>query len=212
VSESRLPQAYTDPESPVGSDYTSSTISPVSPPELRRVPDSYHDLRSAATDHSSKPPRLETPLLPSPIAYDIGGPDEPLFRFHNPRLVRSTNEYKSYDDLHILSCYYDDSKTASLQDIEKQLDDGRDNHSEDLMEEVDDANSSTTDTEDAPVTPRNQARRSTVCSEESDWLASTRSHSERLRRFKARYYQVVQHPVSTKRQESKEDQIVSVLF
>ncbi|EXJ96001.1 hypothetical protein A1O1_01127 [Capronia coronata CBS 617.96] len=63
--------------------------------------------------------------------------------------------------------------------------------------------SSTVSESPMPVTPtesehdhysRNRDTATLSSSDESGWLANTTSHAERRRRFKARFYQVVQHP------------------
>ena len=53
-----------------------------------------------------------------------------------------------------------------------------------------DGDSDTTETE-MPRTPPKQINSSTACSNEGHWPASDQSHEERLRKFKARCYQVV---------------------
>ena len=198
------------PESSVDTDPgTSSTASPIDSPELRRVSASYRDLRSLAARQSvSKPSQPTTPLLPSPIDHDLFEKDDSLFRFCNPRLTRDDGEYKSYEDLHILSCYYDDNKTASLYDIERELEDVNVSEaSVDGGNEGDDSTSS----EDVPRTPTNRSVQDTFGSEESGWLANATSPSERMRKFKARCYQVMQHPVDYRGEEKHENAIVSTL-
>ena len=210
VSEMELPLPILYPDSPVNSDRSGSTeVSPTSAPELRRISASYQDLRSAAALQTS--PKLShntTPLLPSPITCDTKDPGGSYFQFRNPRIEKTVCEYKSYDDFRILSCYYDESNTASLQDIQQSLEDVQHDPPSTPPIVGDDDYASSTETEDMPITPRDQVRRPTVCSEEGDWLASTRSHTERMRRFKARCYQVVQHPMSSRKTQDNEDQIV----
>ena len=208
VSMMKEPFPLLLPESPVDTDCSStSTVSPIDPPELRRISASYHDLRLLATEQSvSRPSQPTTPLLPSPIEHDLFEQDPSCFRFRNPRIPRSDGEYKSYDDLHILSCYYDDSRTNSVQEIERELDD--DNVSEAALSLGDGDNNSTT-SEDMPKTPTNRPIRETFGSEESGWLANSTTPSERARRFKARCYQVVQHPMDYRSDEKDENAIVS---
>ena len=165
------------PASPVDTEYSSSSnASPIDPPELRRVSASYQDLRSLAARHSvSKPLQPTTPLLPSPIIRDLFEQEDALFPFHNPRPTRDEGEYRSYEDLHILSCYYDDNKTASLDDIERDLEDV--NVSETILS-GDDGDIDSTVFEDLPQTPTNRPERDTFGSAESGWLAQ-RYHSIR---------------------------------
>ena len=210
VSMMKEPFPLLLPDSPVETDCSStSTVSPIDPPELRRVSASYQDLRSIAARQSlSKPSQPTTPLLPSPIIHDLFEQNESYFQFHNPRLTRTDGEYKSYEDLHILSCYYDNSRTESMLDIERELDD--DNVSEGSLSPGDGDNNSTA-SDDLPRTPNNRPARDTFDSEESGWLANSTTPSERVRRFKARCYQVVQHPMNYRSEEKDENEIVSVV-
>ena len=196
------------PESPVDTDCsTSSTTSRYNPPELRRLSASYHDLRSLAARHSiSKVSQTTTPLLPSPIIHDLFEQHDALFRFCNPRLTRVDGEYKSYEDLHILSCYYDDNRIASMDDIERELEDV--NVSEASLNGGNEDDDSTI-SEDMPRTPTNRSVRDTFGSEESGWLANATSPSERMRKFQARYYQIMQHPMDHRSAEKDENAIVS---
>ena len=194
------------PSSPVNSEYSlisTSTVSPVSQPELRRMSTSC-DLRSIAARQSMlKVTPVSTPLLPSPIAQGGAEADPSYFRFHNPRsLPPCEGDYTSYEDLHILSCYYDGSKPGSMDEIEKALEE------DDCMSQVSlvsEAGGSDTTEIEMPKTPPAQISRSTTCSDEGNWLASDQSHEERLRRFKSRCYQVVQHPMSDKRNKQRGD-------
>jgi hypothetical protein len=197
------------PESPVETDCSStSTVSPIEPPELRRVSASYQDLRSIAAQQSaSKPSQPTTPLFPSPITHELFEQGEAYFQFHNPRLPPTDGEYKSYDDLHILSCYYDDSRSESMLEIERELDD--DSVSEPSLDLRDGDDNSTT-SEDIPHTPRNRPFRATCSSDESGWLANSTTPSERMRRFKSRCYQVVQHPMDYRREKKDENELVSL--
>ena len=210
VSDVREPFPPFLPASPVNSEYSLTSISRVSPvpqPELRRMSTSC-DLRSIAARQSMlKVTPVSTPLLPSPIAQ--GGPevDQSYFRFHNPRSLPSCEgDYTSYEDLHLLSCYYDGSKPGSMDEIEKALEEDGCMSQGSLVSE--DGGSDTTEIE-MPKTPPAQISRSTTCSDEGNWLASDQSHEERLRRFKSRCYQVVQHPMSdTRNKQGGDNQIV----
>lgn len=210
VSPEKEPFPLLLPESPVETDASSTcTVSPIDLPELRRVSASYHDLRSLAADQSLlKPSQPATPLLPSPITHDLFEQGDAYFQFHNPRLPRSDGEYKSYEDLHILSCYYDDSRTESMNEIERALND--DNVSEASLSPGH-ADDTSTASEDLPQTPKDREPRATCCSAESDWLANERTPSERMRRFKARCYQVVQHPRNESDERKDENGIVRIL-
>ena len=198
------------PASPLDSENSSTlTVSPVPQPELRRMSTSY-DLRSIAARHSVfKATPVSTPLLPSPIDQGTSEADQSYFRFHNPRALPPCEEdYTSYEDLHILSCYYDGSKPGSMDEIEKALEEDDCLSQGSLMSEDVDGDSDSTETE-VPRTPPEQINCSTACSSEGNWLASDQSHEERLRRFKARCYQVVQHPMSDRRDKREvDDQIV----
>jgi hypothetical protein len=194
-------------DSPVETESSSTaTGSPVDQPELRRVSASYHDLRSLGSHHPLQTPtHVPTPLLPSPITHHFPQKEATYFQFHNPRLPREEGEYRSYDDLHILSYYYDDSRTESLNDIERELDESPSEGGCSLQD--DDSNSSAS--YDLPVTPTNKAPRRIRCSDESDWLANSMTPDERLRRFKARCYQVIQHPISGIANGKDNDSVVS---
>ena len=208
VSETKIPFPLLLPESPIDNDYSSTdTISPISQPELRRVSASYHDLRFiAAHQSSSKQTPLSTLLLPNPIVHDTVRTSQLFFQSQNPRLPRSTGDYKSYEDLHILSCYCDESRSGSMEEIEKQLNDDTPSHGSLTAEDRD---SDSTEIEEMPETPKDKVGHNTCLSEESNWLASTRSHEERVRRLAARCYQIVQRPVRKKTLRREEDQIVS---
>ncbi len=187
---------------------STSTTSPIDPHGLRRMPESYQDLRHVAAQQVMPiPSKLMTPLLPSPISHGFFEQDESYFRFRHPRLAR--DDYKSYEDLHILSCYYDDAKTESMDDIERALDE--DLVSEEAITSGDGDDDSLSSSDDMPHTPIPKSERKNSSAEEADWLANSRSPSERLRRFKARCYQVVQHPMNYKCKEHAESGIVSLV-
>jgi hypothetical protein len=210
VSTMKEPFLLLLPDSPKDTDCSSlPTVAPVDPRELRRVAVSYHDLRSIAAQQSTSRPSPAATLLPSPINHELFEQDESYLPFRNPRLTKTDGEYKSYEDLHILSCYYDDSKAASMQEIERQLED--DNVSEASLSPDNEGNDSTA-SEDLPRTPDDRPVRATFGSNESDWLANTTTQTERLRRFKARYYQVVQHPMDHVKDKKDENEIVSIPF
>ncbi|OAP58148.1 hypothetical protein AYL99_07238 [Fonsecaea erecta] len=153
---------------------------------------SYHDLRALA--RKQVPSRPVSPLLPSPI---VGAPQkesQPYFRFHNPRerLPTPVLSDDSLDSLHILSYYCDEQDQASHSGHGTLEDDNL-----------------STASESTPVTPRDDDEyRGTLCSDESGWLANTTSHQERMRRFKARYYQVVQHPCTSVDTGDNEDGVM----
>ncbi|EXJ73164.1 uncharacterized protein A1O5_04314 [Cladophialophora psammophila CBS 110553] len=149
---------------------------------------SYTDLRALARSQAASSP--VTPLLPSPIAGEPQPEGQSHFKFHNPRerLPTPIPNDDSLDSLHILSYYCNDP------DCDEQ---DRAAHSSE-QETLEDDNLSTA-SESMPVTPRDHEYQGTPCSDESGWLANTTSHEERIRRFKARYYQVVQRPCTSAR-------------
>lgn len=193
VSEMKAPFPLRLPDSPVDSDCSSSSrSSPTFAPELRRRSPTYHDLRSLAAKQKAEfSRRVETPLLPSPIEKDDMIQSDSYFTFTNPRSRTRPKEYLSYQDLHILSCYYDKEKNAD--------------HSGDILEQpeadevgsvhtshIDESDSRSVSTIDTPITPEGQIYRiSTYQSDESGWLANETSATQRVRKFEARRFQVV---------------------
>ena len=163
---------------------------------LRRMTVSYKDLRALAQRQASSSPA--TPLLPSPITGDFSYEDQSYFRFRNPRERPSTSSSNtdSLDTSNILSYYCDHAENCHSQD---------DHQSEQAALEYDNLS---TASESMPVTPPEQEYRPGYCSDESGWLANTTSHDQRMRRFTARYYQVVQQPWTRVRKEDDEDEEV----
>jgi hypothetical protein len=196
------------PDSPVDSDCSSSSsTSPVFAQELRRRSPTYHDLRSlAARQKEQFSRRVETPLLPSPIHKDDMIASDSYFTFQNPRATTRPKEYHSYQDLHILSCYYDKDKTTETSGSvapQHQDHDIRPRTPSDA-----DTDSRSVSTVDTPVTPEEQIYRiSTLQSDESGWLANETSVTQREKKFKARCFQVVQQAPTEK---SKDGDVVSV--
>ncbi|KAJ9608037.1 hypothetical protein H2200_007025 [Cladophialophora chaetospira] len=171
--------------------------------ELRRMSASYNNLRGLAQHQAKSSPA--TPLLPSPIRRDFSRSSEAYFKFHNPREQPATPA--SYDDsldsLTILSYYCDDLADHSLQPGEESL---KQFPSDRATIEDDNLSSAS---ESMPVTPLQQQHCPTFYTDESDWLANTTSHDERLRRFKSRYYQVVQQPCQGAHTEDSENKVMT---
>ncbi|KIW96523.1 uncharacterized protein Z519_03592 [Cladophialophora bantiana CBS 173.52] len=158
---------------------------------------SYTDLRSLARSQAASSP--VTPLLPSAIAGEPQPKGQSYFKFHNPRerLPTPIPNDDSLDSLHILSYYYnglecDEQDQASHSSEQETLED----------------DSLSTASESMPVTPRDHEYEGTPCWDESGWLANITSHEERIRRFKARYYQVVQRPCISDRAGDSEDGVM----
>jgi len=174
VTNMRAPFPLLLPESPSGTEDESSCPS-LRSAGLRRMSVSYKDLRALAQRQANSSP--VTPLLPSPITRDFC--DQSYFDFRNPgeRPYTSSSNGDSLDTCNILSYYCDEA-------------DSKDEHSDAALE---DDNLSTA-SESMPRTPLEQEHQLTYSSDESGWLANTTSHDQRMRRFKARYYQVVQQP------------------
>lgn len=197
------------PESPAATECSSAgTISTDEPlPELRRVSASYHDLRSFASHQCVPlPPQPTTPLLPSPDTPELCQEDGTYFQFRNPRLPRDQSDYQSYEDLHILSCYYDESEAGSLDDTVRELE----GSSHEANNSFGDDASDTIHSEDLQRTLKPSTAQQTLCSEEADWLANSTTPDERLRRFKARCFQVIQYPLHGVQDENAPNSIVSL--
>ncbi|ETI27560.1 hypothetical protein G647_00009 [Cladophialophora carrionii CBS 160.54] len=164
---------------------------------------SYNNLRVLAQHQAASSP--VTPLFPSPIARESARECEPYFKFHNPRQrpQTSSSEDSYVDSFNILS-YYCDDPTDNLWQPEDRS--SRDHSS--CREALEDDNQSTA-SESMPATPLEQEYQPTFCTDESDWLANTTSYDERMRRFKSRYYQVVQQPWKETHSECDENKGVS---
>ncbi|OCT55124.1 hypothetical protein CLCR_00010 [Cladophialophora carrionii] len=178
--------------------------SSVNPPnaELRRMSASYNDLRVLAQHQPASSP--VTPLFPSPIARGSGRDCEPYFKFHNPRTrpQSPSSEDSSVDSFNVLSYYCDDP----ADNLWQPEDESSRNHSS-CREALEDDNQSTA-SESMPATPLEQEYQPTFCTDESDWLANTTSYDERMRRFKSRYYQVVQQPWKEIHSECGENKVM----
>ncbi|KAH0830998.1 hypothetical protein FOPE_02027 [Fonsecaea pedrosoi] len=157
---------------------------------------SYNDLRALARNETTSTPI--SPLLPSPIVGTLQNGQQ-YFRLHHPceRLTTPIPDDDSLDSLHILSYYCDD------RDGDEQ-DQGSQPSEHGTLEE----DNLSTASESMPVTPRDDDYRDTLCSDESGWLANTTSHEERMRRYKARYYQVVQRPCTSICTDDNEDGVM----
>ena len=167
---------------------------------LRRTSTSYNDLRSIAQRHAATP---VTPLLPSPITIGVQEEGQCYFQFHNPRAQRPTSKDESLDKLQILSYYLGDEEEHVVSGEDSSAGSTNDGCDDD---DDDDAHSQS---DYSPVTPIDQTCHDVFRSDESGWLANTTSHEERRRRFKARFYQVVQHPYSNHQGAQGDDHVVS---
>ncbi|KAK5232145.1 hypothetical protein LTR47_006674 [Exophiala xenobiotica] len=163
---------------------------------LRRMPTSCNGLRGLAHQQAGSP---MTPLLPSPITGELKVEERSYFKFHNPRNQSRCSDDGSIDNLQILSYYCSNEKSDS-EGEQHSLFGPADDDSHDVEE--------STASESSPVTPIDQGCRDVLCADESGWLANTTSHDERRRRFKARYYQVVEHPYIDLQNEHGEDPVM----
>ncbi|KIW74035.1 hypothetical protein PV04_02103 [Phialophora macrospora] len=199
TTKAPFPLIPPSPPSDMGDD--SSSIAPPSA-ELRRMSASYSNLRGLALHQAASSPA--TPLLPSPYTKEFPRESEAFFKFHNPRDRPRTSDSDddSLDSFNILSYYCDDPADSVWEPDEDSL---RDNPSR--GETLEDDNQSTA-SESMPATPLGQEYRPDLCTDESDWLANTTSHDERRRRFKSRYYQVVQQPWREIETECGEDKVM----
>lgn len=202
VVETEAPLPVLHPESPPRAGEISSIATCT--PALRRTSTSHQDLRALAQQYAACSPT--TPLLPSPITKDSPDGEQSSIHFHDPHKECCNPEDEPIDSLQILAYYCNDNSyhctdasTDALSDISLEHNVGID-----LDEQ-------STASESMPLTPCDQDYRGTFCSSESGWLANTTSHDERLRRFKARIYQVVQHPWTDVSRECGEEQVVSSL-
>ena len=196
VAEMKAPFPLLLPHSPSVSEEDSPAPGCLS--GLRRMPTSYNDLRGLAQQQGGSP---ITPLLPSPITGELEDEGRSYFKFHNPRSHSRTSNNGSIDNLQILSYYCSNEKSDSEGEQHSlhwpAVDDSHD------LEE-------STASESSPATPIDQEFRDVLCADESGWLANTTSHQERRRRFKARFYQVVEHPCIDLQDGQREDQVVSL--
>ena len=163
---------------------------------------SYNDLRAVAQRHAMSSPA--TPLLPSPITREPRDEGQSYFKFHNPRGRNSISDNESLDTLKILSYYYEDKQISNDLSLDDHVDYNTDH--EEVVEDDDHSTAS----ESMPTTPLDHEYRATFCSDESGWLANTTSHDERMRRFKTRFYQVVQHPWRNAYKQHGRDEVVSL--
>lgn len=166
--------------------------------ELRRSGTSSEDLRGLARQHAVGP---GTPLLPSPITHDSKHEEDSYFGLSDTRAANQTLNDAVLDKLQILSYYCNEEDSGSTTGGYLCCESATD----DKASENDDSTAS----DSVPVTPIDQISHPFVCSDESGWLANTTSHDERQRRFKARVYQIVQHPCNQYDPEYADDQVVS---
>lgn len=213
VSEMKAPFPLVLPDSPIDSDACSVSSASMDPSlGLRRRSPTYHDLRSLAERQKELVSRrVESPLLPSPMIKDNSVQSDSYFTFRNPRRARPV-AYRSYEDLHILSCYEDsaDNESFAIQQQEHDVPDMDDSLSENFLVLEGDDDSRSTSSDEAPVTPVDQIQHTaTYCSDESGWLANETSCIERERRFKVRCVQVVQCP--DRDQTDEQNHVVSMI-
>lgn len=207
VTEMRLPLPLLLPESPSLTRSNSPTTIAYCSPGLRRMSASYNDLRALAQYHAVSSPL--TPLLPSPITRESQFEARSFVRFHNPREQRpSISNDGSVDSLQILSYYCNDNDTNSYEGRADDLEEDTRGCSD--RDTVEDDEESGTTSDSTPITPLDQDHQADFCSNESGWLANTTSHEERMRRFKARFYQIVQHPWTDVQREYGEDEVVGL--
>ena len=170
---------------------------------LRKMPASYNDLRSLAQPRTTLNPL--TPLLPSPISKDFPRESDSFFKFHNPREHPPTlpSNEDDLDSCDILSYYCNDFDDETWHRNKKSV--GGQYSDQEVLED----DSQSTASESMPVTPTEQEIRPACCTDESDWLANTTSHDQRMQRFTSRYYQVVQQPWTKIDTEDDENKVVS---
>jgi hypothetical protein len=183
VTNMRAPFPLLLPESP--------SVRPVpDSPELRRMYISYSNLRALAQRQAGLA-STASPLLPSPMSKGFPAQTQSYFKFHNPRLRRPVPvpQDDDADKLDFLS-YYLESKSNDLTLATTNQAEISSLSDKETLEH----DSMSTASESMPSTPVEDELTPTCYSDESDWLANTTSHDERLRRFKARFCQVVQQP------------------
>ncbi|KEF58476.1 uncharacterized protein A1O9_06402 [Exophiala aquamarina CBS 119918] len=199
VVEMKTPFPLLLPESPSVTENSPSI--PSLSPGLRRMSASYHDLRAVAQRQANSSP--QTPLLPSPISREPELQDLGYFHFGKPCRQRdSLTDTNSIDSEDILTYYCDGRRKCKEQPRGYR----RDSWTTDDTEIEDEEQS--TASESMPVTPSEQEYCQTIHSDESGWLANTTSHEERMRKFKTRFYQVVQRPWTSAFQGAGEDEVM----
>jgi hypothetical protein len=147
---------------------------------------SYSNLRALAQRQAGI---AASPLLPSPISKDFPSQTQSYFKFHNPRPRKPVpvTQDDDEDKLDLLS-YYCESNSNDLTLTTVDPAETSSLSEEETLEH----DSMSTASVSVPLTPVEDELTPTCYSDESDWLANTTSHDERLRRFKARFCQVVQ--------------------
>ncbi|KAI1623885.1 hypothetical protein EDD37DRAFT_610089 [Exophiala viscosa] len=178
VAEMKAPFPLLLPQSPsLTEDAPSVTASSSS---LRRMSISYNSLRALAQQHAASSPARS--LLPSPITREPHNDGQSYFMFQDSWEQTSTSKEELVDNLQIVSHYCNEEPAEISNDTPSIRD----------FASSDDEQS--TASESVPVTPSDHGYPEAFCSSESGWLANTTSRDERQRRFKSRYYQVVQRP------------------
>jgi hypothetical protein len=214
VTEMREPFPLMLPDSPT---LTDESLYDEEKQRLRRVSASYLDLRALAqVQPGPSTSRLNTPLLPSPMF--IPGEEKtelnsyfayPKRRDRDTPPPEEVDDDAPYETHRIISGYCKKERWSLL------LDEVRQSRQASQLRHATSPWSQTRRT--APTSPQSLSpspkprKRDRTCSTESDWLANTMSHEERVRRFKQRCFQVVQHPARKNSQAPNEgeDQIVS---
>ncbi|KAK6371374.1 hypothetical protein LTS17_009105 [Exophiala oligosperma] len=178
---------------------TSDEQSPATPcsRELRRSGTSSDDLRGLARQHAAS---TVTSPLPSPITHDAKDETDSYFGFSHSRAASQTLNDAVLDKLQIFSYYCNEEDTISTT--------GDFMCAESVTDDKADDNDESTASDSFPVTPIDQTSHAFVCSDESGWLANTTSHDERRRRFKARFFQIVEHPCSQDDPEYADGQVM----
>lgn len=162
---------------------------------LRRMSMSYNDLRALGHQHAALGPM--TPLLPSHITAEPRDEGQSYIKFQSPWAQVSAPAEEMVDSLQIVSYYCNDEPAETP------------NNAPSYQESTRNDDDQSTASESMPVTPRDYEYNETFCSDESGWLANTTSHEERQRRFKSRFYQVVQRPWTDGYKEDGDEEVVS---
>ncbi|KIV81218.1 hypothetical protein PV11_08645 [Exophiala sideris] len=192
VAEMKAPFPLLLPNSPsLTEEATPMTASSSS---LRRMSISYNDLRALAQQHTSSSP--VTTLLPSPITSEPHSDGRSYFKFQSPWAPKPNSSEELFDNLQIVSYYCNEEATDMS------------NHVPSVQESASSDDEQSTASESMPVTPSGHGNQDPFCSNESGWLANTTSHEERQRRFKSRFYQVVQRPWTDGCTEDGDEQVM----
>lgn len=214
VTEMKEPFPLMLPDSPA---LTDESLHDEQKQRLRRVSASYLHLRALAQVRSvPSTSRLNTPLLPSPMFMPGIEKTEANSYFAYPKRqekgsprLEDISDDAPYETHRIISGYCKKERWSLL------LNEVRESKQASQLRHTSSPYSQARRT--APTSPQalspspKPRKRDRTCSTESDWLANTMSHEERVRRFKQRCFQVVQHPTrkTVLRPSDGEDEIVS---